>query len=174
MQAANSTPTPEQKPEPPLLSPEEVRLRTEFYLQQRIHYQEAYYQNRVKEFDFNSSTMLVVSAVLMFLSSITSAWSASADSALLAFITAILPAFAAVVAAFRSLYQWDRQASIYQDTWFSLQEAELELEDVDYIDIDDYMMSFPGLIEKTETALQNEASQWGQIWVPTSIDPDDS
>ena len=168
MTISNQTPT-----EEPLLSPEESKLRTQIYLQQRIKYQEGFYRNRIREFQLNSTTMLVISAVLMFISSITSALSASAQSPAIACVTAVLPACAAAIASFRALYQWDRQATIYDDTWFALQEARLALPDEDYLDLDEYAACFPALVDEAEDALQYEASQWGQLLVSMEKKPND-
>ena len=78
-------------------------------------------------------------------------------------ITALLPAFAAAVSAFRSLYQWQRQASIYEDTWLALQQARLAMPDEDYLEPGDYTRYFPQLVYQTEEVLRREASQWGQM-----------
>ncbi|MEW6253709.1 MAG: hypothetical protein AB1716_23940, partial [Planctomycetota bacterium] len=106
---------------PPLFTEEEARLRAQLYIQQRINLQDGFYRRRIAEFTFNSDKMLWVSAGLMGISTVISSYSVIADKAFFAFVTALLPAFAAAVSAFRALYQWQRQASIYEDTWLALQ-----------------------------------------------------
>jgi hypothetical protein len=147
----------------PLLAEREARLRAELYLQQRLQYQDSYYQRRISEFTFNSDRMLWVSAGLMGISTVISSYSVMADRPFFAFLTALLPAFAAAISAFRSLYQWQRQAQIYEDSWLALQQARLALPDEDFIEMRDYPRYFPELVRTTEEVLRNEASQWGQL-----------
>ncbi|HVO70317.1 MAG TPA: SLATT domain-containing protein [Aggregatilineaceae bacterium] len=153
-----------------LLTEEEARLRTSIYLQQRIDYQDSYYQRRMAEFSFNSDKMLWVSAALMGFSTILSSYSVLSNKAIYALITALLPAFAAAVSAFRSLYQWQRQAAVYEDSWLALQQARLAMPDEDFLSPDDYARHFPQLVQRTEEVLRAEASQWGQVEQGTSSD----
>ena len=162
-ETSNSQTTTGQMPQPPLLSEEEARLRTALYVQQRINYQDAFYRSRIAEFTFNSDKMLWVSAGLMGISTVISSYSVVADKVFFAFLTALLPAFATAVSAFRSLYQWQRQAALYEDTWLALQQARLAMPDEDYLDEGDYQRYFPELVKRAEEILQGEASQWGQM-----------
>jgi hypothetical protein len=156
--------TPPTQPEPqPLLLEQEARLRTELYIQQRIEYQDNYYERRIAEFNFNSDRMLWLSALLMGISTVISSYSVIANKPFFAFVTALLPAFAAALSAFRSLYQWQRQAQVYEDSWLALQQARLALPDPDYIQPGEYALYFPELVRQTEEVLRNEASQWGQL-----------
>jgi hypothetical protein len=166
MNPSNSTP-PTPAP-PPLLSEKEARLRTDLYLQQRLNYQADYYQQRIKEFSFNADKMLLISAVLMGISTVIAASTSVDNSVWLPFITALLPAFAAAVSAFRSLYQWERQASIYEGTWLALQQARLTMPDEDFMKPGDYARYFPELVRQTEEVMRSEASQWGQV---QSVEP---
>ncbi len=159
----NLTPDTSQSPPLPLLSEEEARLRTQLYVHHRINYQDSFYRRRVAEFTFNSDKMLWISAGLMGVSTVISSYSMVADKAFFAFLTALLPAFAAAVSAFRSLYQWQRQAAIYEDTWLALQQARLAMPDEDFLEPGDYSRYFPQLVLQTEEVLRTEASQWGQM-----------
>ncbi len=113
----------------PLLAEPEARLRAELYLQQRVDYQDDYYERRIAEFNFNSDRMLWISALLMGISTIISAYSVMSDKPLYAFVTALLPTIATALSAFRALYQWQRQAQLYEDSWLALQQARLTLPD---------------------------------------------
>ena len=150
-------------PQEALLSETEARLRTELYIQQRLDYQDNFYRKRISEFTFNSDIMLWISAGLMGVSTIISSYSVISDKPVFAFITALLPTFAAAVSAFRSLYQWQRQAAMYEDSWLALQQARLAMPDEDYMQPGDYAQYFPVLVRQTEDVLRNEASQWGQL-----------
>ncbi len=147
----------------PLLSAAEAQRRASLYMQQRVEYQDDYYERRIAEFSFNSDRMLWITALLMGVSTVISSYSVVSDRPLAAFITALLPAFAAAMSAFRSLYQWQRQAQLYEDTWLALQQARLALPDEDYIQPEDYTVYFPELVRVAENVLRNEASQWGQL-----------
>jgi hypothetical protein len=147
----------------PLMSAAEAKLRADLYMQQRLEYQDDYYQRRIAEFTFNADRMLWITAGLMGISTVISSYSVVSDRPLAAFITALLPAFAAAISAFRSLYQWQRQAQLYEDTWLALQQARLAMPDEDYIQTEDYTVYFPELVRLTEGVLRNEASQWGQL-----------
>ncbi len=146
-----------------LFTEEEARLRAQLYLQQRIDYQDTYYKRRMAEYNFNSDVMLWVTAGLMGVSTVISSYSVVADQPIYAFLTALLPAFAAAVSAFRALYQWQRQAQIYEGTWLGLQRARLTLPDEDFLHEGDYARYFPQLVQQTEGVLRAEASQWGQL-----------
>jgi hypothetical protein len=160
MTSADATPTSDSRT---LLSEAEAKLRAELYLQQRLDYQDDYYQRRMAEFTFNSDRVLWVMAGLMGISTVISSYSVVSDRPLAAFITALLPAFAAAISAFRALYQWQRQAQLYEDSWLALQQARLSLPDEDFMQPGDYATYFPGLVRRTEEVLRNEASQWGQL-----------
>ena len=153
-----------------LLTEDEAKLRAGLYTQQRIDYQDSYYQRRLDEFSFNADKMLWVSAGLMGFSTILSSYSILSDKSIYALITVLLPAFAAAVSAFRSLYQWQRQAAVYEDSWLALQQARLAMPDEDFLQPGDYARYFPHLVQRTEDVLQAEASQWGQIEQGTSPD----
>lgn len=160
----NTTPDAGQSaPEQPLFTEEEARLRNEVYQQQRIEFQDEYYRRRIAEFTFNSDRMLWISAALMGFSTVISSYSVVSKHPVFAFITALLPAFATAVAAFRALYQWQRQATIYEDSWLALQQARLAMPDEDFLKPGDYAQHFPELVLQTETVLRSEASQWGQM-----------
>lgn len=146
-----------------LMSEDEARLRAELYLRQRVNFQEEYYRRRIDEFSFNADQMLWMSASLMGISTVISSYSMVSNSVTLSFITALLPAIAMVVAAFRSLYQWQRQATLYEASWLSLQQAKLAMPDTDFLQPGDYARYFPKLVHQAETVLRNEASQWGQL-----------
>ena len=171
MTDANAVPIdPQPSPPPPApvtrespFSEEEARQRAQLYLQKRLDYQADYYRRRSDEFNFNSDRMLYVSAFIMGVSTVVSSLSVINGQSFLPLVTALLPAFAAGVSAFRSLYQWDRQASLYDEAWVALLQARLTLPDEDYIEPGDYQRTFPRLVDQTEGILRGEAGQWGQI-----------
>lgn len=160
-----STSTTQTQPVAPqtLFTEEEARVRAQLYLQQRLDYQDDYYERRIAEYTFNADVMLWITAGVMGISTVISSYSVVADKPVFAFLTTLLPAFAAAVSAFRALYQWQRQVQIYEGTWLALQQARLAMPDEDFLQPGDYARYFPELVQATESVLRNEASQWGQL-----------
>jgi hypothetical protein len=144
----------------PILSEEEAVLRTRIYQHQRLENQKVYYRSRIEEFRLNSGCMLYSSALLMGLSTTISLLSISSDDAFWMLITAILPAIAAALAAFRAVYQWERQMSLYEDSLLELRRAGNIIVGVQP---EDYEKVLPSLVRRSESVFQNEAGQWGQI-----------
>ncbi|MFP4321606.1 MAG: SLATT domain-containing protein, partial [Anaerolineales bacterium] len=143
------------------LAAAEVLLRV--YEQRRIAGQLAFYKSRIREFDANANLMVILGAVIMAVSSVISTYGAAANSAEIALVTALLPAIAALVASFRSLYQWEKQASLYRDASLGLREALLILPDDDLFKKNEAKTTLIELVDATETVFEAEINQWGQI-----------
>lgn len=133
------------------------------YLEKRIAGQRQFYKARIREFDGNSGLMITVGAAIMAISAVLSAAGATVQSPEIAFVTAILPAFAALVASFRSLYQWERQSALYRDAMLGLEEAQLLMPDRDIYDAKQAAAILPTLVRTTEQVFEAEINQWGQI-----------
>ena len=153
------------EPVPPetLFNDTEANLRAKLYKQQRLKYQDGYYARRSMEYTHNADFMLRTTAVVMGISAMISALSAGTDKPIYAFLTALLPAFAGMVSAFQALYQWQRQAKLYQETRLALREAELVMPDEDFPRPESPAEQFTRLVQEVETVLRNEAQQWGQL-----------
>lgn len=137
---------------------------TRIYLARRLEYQQDYYKAKEREFASSSDAAFRAGAIIMSVTSVLAALG-TADSAptSLRLLTAILPAAAALVASFRSLYQWDRQAQLFKDTALGLERAKLVLPDMDQVDTETAATIFPQLVAKTELVFEDEVNQWGQI-----------
>ena len=140
-----------------------AHLLMRIYLSRRIDYQTQFYQDRIREFDYNSDLMFRLGALVMSLSSLLAAISVQADSASLRLLTALLPAFAALVASFRQLYQWERQAGIYRDSILGLEEARLAVPDLDVLDPATARKVYPLIVQQAEQVFKDEVNQWGQV-----------
>lgn len=145
------------------LDDQTAHLLTRIYLSRRVNYQIQFYQSRIREFDTNSDQMFRLGALVMSLSSLAAAISLQADSATLRLLTALLPAIAALIASFRQLYQWERQAGIYRDTILGLEEARLILPDLDVLDPSTSRQVYPDLVKRAEQVFKDEVNQWGQV-----------
>ncbi len=140
-----------------------AEVLTRIYLTKRIHYQMDWYKSRMIENDYNDGTMFKLAAWVMSISSVLAMGGAVSDSALLPMLTALLPPVAALITSFRSLYQWDKQNSVYHDTVLGLEEAKLVLPDFDEVDMNIAFTVYPQLVRTAESAFEKEAQQWGQI-----------
>ncbi len=140
-----------------------AEVLTRIYLNKRLGYQMGWYQARMTENDYNDGTMFKTAAWVMAVSSVLAMGGAISDYPLLPLLTALLPPVAALLASFRSLYQWDKQNSVYHDTVLGLEEAMLELPDMDDLDPNTAFTKYPQLVRMAESAFEKEAQQWGQI-----------
>ncbi|HLA44132.1 MAG TPA: SLATT domain-containing protein [Aggregatilineales bacterium] len=144
------------------------------YLNKRIDGQLEFYKARVREFDTNTNFVVSLGALVMAASSIISAIGTTQNSAELALITALLPAMAALIAALRQLYQWEKQASLYRDASLGLQEARLLMPDWDQYDNRSAQVIYPRLVEAAEQVFVAEINQWGQIALGVDKEAEDS
>lgn len=133
------------------------------YLQKRLQGQKKFYLSRVREFQANSNFMVRMGAILLFSSTLFGALGTYFSSPFLAFVSALLPAFASLVASMRQLYQWDKQASLYRDAVIGLDEAYLSMPDMDIYDPRSADVVLPNLVKSTEDVFISEINQWGQI-----------
>lgn len=133
------------------------------YVQKRIQGQLDFYRRRVQEFDANTGFMVSIGAAIMAISAFVSAVGTTLQSPVLALITAILPAVAALVAGFRQLYQWEKQSALYRDASLGLQEALLIMPDEDVYDKRSAKVVYETLVRSAEDVFMAEINQWGQI-----------
>jgi SMODS and SLOG-associating 2TM effector domain 1 len=156
------------------LDPEMADALTRLYWERRIHYQLSYYQKKVRDFEDNVDNAFRLGAILMTVASLLAALGVFVQSipslaALLALATAMIPAFASYITAFRQLYNWDRQLTIYRDTQLNLERSRMLLPDLDALTPEESHQLFPQLVQEVEGVLEKEAAQWGQI----TVDKDD-
>lgn len=146
------------------LDNETSAVLTRVYLARRLQYQLEYYRAKEREFVTSSDQAFRAGAIIMTITSLLAALGVSGDAPPgLRLLTAILPAAAALVASFRALYQWDRQAQLYKDSALGLERAKLVLPDLDQVDTKTAAQVFPKLVEATEIVFEDEVNQWGQI-----------
>jgi len=153
------------------LATAEILLK--IYNQKRIDGQISFYKSRVREFEANAGFMLGMSALIMGVSSFVSAVGAFANNPGLALITTLLPAFAALMASFRQLYQWEKQSVLYRDAMLGLEEAKLVMPDDDLFDPRTSGILLPRVVNVTEEVFVAEMNQWGQIALGSKDSKDD-
>jgi hypothetical protein len=152
--------------EAPKHTKEDLEFLFKLYLQKRLGSQTKFYESRVRENELNSNFTFTAATLVMTLSSLFATIGASdpgGSTRWLVFLSAVLPAFAALLAGFRQLYGWDRQVAIYRSARLGLERAALIVPDNDLISESDIADVYPRLISSTETVLTNEVNQWGQF-----------
>lgn len=133
------------------------------YLARRIEYQIDYYEKRIRENEDKSDLFFRLGALVMTASSLFAALNTQSPSAELNMLITALPAVAALIASFRQLYQWERQAALYRDTVFGLEEARLLVPDMDQYNPRKVFEVFPQLVIASEKVFEDEVNQWGQL-----------
>jgi hypothetical protein len=145
------------------------------YLKKRIDSQVGFYKSRIRENEANSDFTFNYSTLIMTLASLFATVSASDPTGNLRWLTilsAILPALAALLGAFRQLYGWDRQTTIYKDARIGLERAQLIAPDDDRREQANLLDVFPRIVNDTEGVLSAEVNQWGQYILSKEADVD--
>ena len=143
--------------------PTDTDLLYRIYLDKRIQAQMRFYQSRVWENDRNADFTFALGGLVMTISALVATISANGNRPELALLSAILPAFAALLASFRQLYGWERQSNIYRDSLLGLERVRLIAPDNDRVRVADLQDIFPKLVTSSETVFHGEVSQWGQF-----------
>lgn len=152
-----------------MFNKDDIDLLLKFYIDKRIRYQISFYEARIRENQRNSDFTFNLGTAIMTLSSLLATISATVTSSesslvnIFPIFSAVLPALAALLAAFRQLYGWERQILIYRDSLLGLERARLLMPDDDRVSRTDLMAVFPKLVATAETVFNSEASQWGQF-----------
>lgn len=152
--------------EAPKHTKEDLEFLFKKYLQKRLASQTNFYESRVRENELNSNFTFTTATLVMTLSSLFATIGATdpgGSTRWLVVASAVLPAFAALLAGFRQLYGWDRQVAIYRSAKLGLERASLIVPDNDLIAESDIAQAYPRLIASTESVLTNEVNQWGQF-----------
>ncbi|MBL8162216.1 MAG: SLATT domain-containing protein [Anaerolineae bacterium] len=150
---------------------EDIKLLYEIYTNKRLQSQIDFYQSRIRENERNSDFTFRAGALILTVSSLIATISASvtptpdnqAITFLLRILAAVLPAFAALIASFRQLYGWDKQATIYRESLLALERVSLLMPDDDRLSHTNLNPIYPELVRRTEDIFSSEVSQWGQF-----------
>jgi SMODS and SLOG-associating 2TM effector domain 1 len=141
----------------------DVEILYKIYLDKRLVSQSEFYKSRVRENQSNANFTFLVSTAVMSISALVAAVSAVVSSPLFSLLSAILPALAALLAAFRQLYGWERQSTIYQDALMGLERVKLLTPDKDEMGAVDLSSIYPQLVTGGEEVFTAEVNQWGQF-----------
>lgn len=141
----------------------DIEVLYRIYMEKRLASQAAFYESRVRENQSNADFTFVLSTVIMALSAFVATIGAFGESPVFSLMSAILPAFAALLAAFRQLYGWERQISIYRDALLGLERVKLITPDKDRMVLSDLPAIYPKLVNSGESIFTGEVNQWGQF-----------
>jgi hypothetical protein len=152
-------------------SDDDIKLLYDIYTKKRLQSQIDFYQSRIRENERNSDFTFRAGALILTVSSLIATISASvtptpdnqAITFLLRILAAVLPAFAALIASFRQLYGWDKQATIYRESLLALERVSLLMPDDDRLPYTNLNPIYPELVRRTEEIFSSEVSQWGQF-----------
>lgn len=150
---------------------EDIKVLYDIYTKKRLQSQIDFYQSRIRENERNSEFTFRAGALILTVSSLIATISASitptpdnqAITFLLRILAAVLPAFAALIASFRQLYGWDKQATIYRESLLALERVSLLMPDDDRLPHTNLTPIYPELVRRTEDIFSSEVSQWGQF-----------
>lgn len=142
-----------------------------FYQRERIEDQLRYYRDRRDQFDRAVGQALALSAMLLGFSSAVGAL-AGADSGwtgLWTTLATVLPAVATALAAYTALYAFEQQSKIYGDAIRAVHAASRRNPPPGPGDGEPTGDAVTELVQRVETALRQEQSQWGQLTSDTQI-----
>lgn len=145
---------------------ERSRELLEFYRQQRIDDQLAFYTGRQEQFERATGQALAISAMLLGFASAAGALAGTALgwAEVWSALAAILPAMSTALAAYIALYAFEQQSKIYGDAARAVQAASRTASgpntDRDRHPSDENIAE---LVRRVEEALHQEQAQWGQL-----------
>lgn len=141
----------------------EVARLLDLYRRCRVADQLKYYEDRGSEFDTAVSQLGILSAIVLALGSTAAALAgaAVAGARVWAVLAAVFPAIATTLAAFGSLYAYERQAKIYADAAKALRR--LDRASPDLAAEQDPVAAVREFITTAEDVLRREQGQWGQL-----------
>lgn len=141
----------------------DIEVLYKIYVDKRLESQVAFYESRIRENQANADFTFNVGAAVMTISALVATLSATGNLPVLSLLSAILPAFAALLASFRQLYGWERQISIYRDALLGLERVKLITPDKDRMPLADLPAIYPKLVTNSEFVFTGEVNQWGQF-----------
>ena len=140
----------------------------ELYRAKRFEDQLAFYMSRSDEFTKAQKEAVIGSIILIFLSGVAGVIAASVTinwlKLSLFLVAAILPIFSTALAAYSTLYGFDHQAKLYQDTIKSLNHASVLAPIPGHNRTDsEFAHQLHGYVQEVENIFLKEQGQWGQL-----------
>ncbi|GAC1642920.1 MAG: hypothetical protein NVS4B12_06590 [Ktedonobacteraceae bacterium] len=147
-------------------------VREFFSLYQRYRYEDQinFYTSRVKEFEQARTQTIWISIILMGLTVLTG--SIGSTNSIPAWLklscqlaAAIFPILSTAIAAYSSLYGFEQQAKLYQDSIDNLVDASDDLEPTVLAGLDEnqFTLRVNKYVKDVERVFHDEQGQWGQL-----------
>jgi len=138
-----------------------------FYQQYRYQDQQKFYESRLEEFEAARDQAITLTVSFMALAAV-SAVLASADvaglKALWAVLAVVFPVLSTTIAAYSSLYAYERQAKLYQDAISALDRVGADSPNLRQgLGEADYHQMLIEYINEVEDILRTEQGQWGML-----------
>ena len=152
------------------MSQQNIREFFSLYQKYRFDDQLAFYKSRVEEFEQAHNQAISISIILLVLTalagvvgSITSIPPCLKLSSQLA--ATLFPILSTAIAAYNSLYGFEQQAKLYQDSIDNLINARNTLGPIALASLDDiqYTQHVEKYVEDVEKVFHDEQGQWGQL-----------
>lgn len=145
-----------------------------FYREHRIVDQLGFYTRRRAQFDRAAGQAMALSAILLGFATAAGALAGTAvgPSWLWSVLATILPAAAAAVGAYSTLYAFEHQSKIYADAVRAVRAAARPAAHTD-IPTAPAVEDPAELVKRVEAVLRQEQAQWGQLTSQIQI-PDDT
>jgi SMODS and SLOG-associating 2TM effector domain 1 len=140
----------------------------ELYRVERFEDQLGYYKRTREEFDSAKTEAIIGSILLIFLSGAAGIAAATVDihwmKLLFLLLAAIFPIFSTALAAYNTLYGFEQQAKLYQDTINNLLHARaLAPVPEQNLTEDEFTYRVNDFVQEVENTFQKEQGQWGQL-----------
>lgn len=139
----------------------------ELYQAERFGDQLGFYERTQDEFTKAQTEAVIGSIILIFLSGVAGIVASSVDihwlKLLFFLLVAIFPIFSTALAAYSTLYGFEHQAKLYQDTIKSLNQAHILEPKPQNLTEDEFTQQLKKYVHEVEQIFLKEQSQWGQL-----------
>lgn len=130
------------------------------YIRARYDRQIAWYEDRIGEFEENSSFAALIAGIFLAIAAIAAAFSAFVSGGWAQIIITVIPSAAATIMSAQQIYGWDRQAALYEETISRLKDLRGRLK-LDNPAVDNER-EVADAIAACEAVFSSESDQWGQ------------
>ncbi len=152
------------------MSQQNIREFFSLYQEHRYENQIGFYTSRVEEFEQAHNQAIVISIILLILTALVGSvgaftgippWSKLACQ----LAAALFPILSTAIAAYNSLYGFEQQAKLYQDSIDNLIEARDNLEPGLLASLDEgqFTQRVDTYVKDVEKVFHDEQGQWGQL-----------
>jgi hypothetical protein len=137
-----------------------------YYDAHRVEDQISYYRSKSGWHGRRAQALVILAGIIMFLSSV-AAWAAALGwfglGAVWHSLATVMPAISAAVVGVRSLYEFDRNHTRFQNTLYDLRHAAAELRPAAGLSGEELREAMGRYVTEVETLLSRENRQWVKL-----------